>query len=948
MRWIAIGLAALLCVADGLAQETGVLEGRVVGESGEVLANANLELESAALSQPRGTASEVDGSYRIADLPAGEYQVTITFIGYESQVATVVVQPGQTVRLDATLVEKVILVKGVESVSSVSRREEKVLDAPASVAVVTASEIVTSPALSVSEHVEGLPGVDIAQTGLVQRNVVVRGFNNVFSGMLLTLTDNRIARVPSLRLNAYNFIPVTNDDIERIEVVLGPGSALYGPNSANGVMHIITHSPFTSSGTDVQVGMGERSLRKASARHAGTIGERLGYKISGQYYTGRDWESFDVEEEKARERNPNIPERSFDVERQSAEVRLDYRASDELTAILSGGFNIGSHIEMTGVGAGQAKDWQYNYAQLRLLYKDWFAQVFRNGSDAGAETFLLRSGDPIADLSSLTVFQVQHTASLGLRQQFTYGFDALWTRPDTKGTITGQNEDDDKIDEYGGYLQSETTLTDQLDLVLALRYDYHNRLEDLEASPRAALVFKPADTQTLRLTYNKAFSTPTTNDLYLDLVSVRDAFGIGTLFEQSLGFRPNIDVRAQGTYQKGGSGFTFRRGEDGRPLFRSPFAPLAGLDGSQYLALDDPLVTNLMWGVGRSAVMGPLLGQLEQLAVPFLQQLQGLEAAEAQAEASRLAQAIPALIPEQLPGLRNALKSLDLATGDFRPFDLDSTDVRDVPPIKSKITQTYELGYKGIVGQRLVVAADFYRTEIEDFIGSLGVETPNVFLDAESLEAALEAGIDAALQDPNNAEVAAMFGLLDQEALGGNGNGLLGDELAPLVASGAARIPFGTITPEEAPDPHAVMLTYRNQGDVTLHGLDLSLAFYPSEAWEVAGSYSYVDDNYFEDLNLSLNAPQHKGALSTRYNFGELGLQAGGRVRYNGDFRFNSGAYVGDVDAYSVLDLNASYRWPCNRVLRVEVSNVLNNGYKAVFGAPEIGRLVFAEVGIGF
>ena len=55
MRWIAIGLAALLCVADGLAQETGVLEGRVVGESGEVLANANLELESAALSQPRGT-----------------------------------------------------------------------------------------------------------------------------------------------------------------------------------------------------------------------------------------------------------------------------------------------------------------------------------------------------------------------------------------------------------------------------------------------------------------------------------------------------------------------------------------------------------------------------------------------------------------------------------------------------------------------------------------------------------------------------------------------------------------------------------------------------------------------------------------------------------------------------------------------------------------------------
>ena len=97
---------------------------------------------------------------------------------------------------------------------------------------------------------------------------------------MLTLTDNRIARVPSLRLNAYNFIPVTNDDIERIELVLGPGSALYGPNSANGVMHIITRSPLDQQGTNVNVGLGERSVRRFSARHAGKIGEDLGYKLS--------------------------------------------------------------------------------------------------------------------------------------------------------------------------------------------------------------------------------------------------------------------------------------------------------------------------------------------------------------------------------------------------------------------------------------------------------------------------------------------------------------------------------------------------------------------------------------------------------------------------------------------------------------------------------------------
>ena len=102
-------------------------------------------------------------------------------------------------------------------------RQEKILDAPASVSVVEGSEIRNNPALSVADHVKNLPAVDIAKRGLANANVVVRGFNNVFFGTLLTLTDNRIARVPSLRVNTLNFIPITNDDVERIEVLRGVG-----------------------------------------------------------------------------------------------------------------------------------------------------------------------------------------------------------------------------------------------------------------------------------------------------------------------------------------------------------------------------------------------------------------------------------------------------------------------------------------------------------------------------------------------------------------------------------------------------------------------------------------------------------------------------------------------------------------------------------------------------
>ena len=88
-----------------------------------------------------------------------------------------------------------------------SRRQEKVLDAPAAISVLDDTQIDSRVAVTTTEHFKSLPAVDVFNTGITQSNVTVRGFSNVFSGSLLSLVDNRIARVPSLRVNAYNFIP---------------------------------------------------------------------------------------------------------------------------------------------------------------------------------------------------------------------------------------------------------------------------------------------------------------------------------------------------------------------------------------------------------------------------------------------------------------------------------------------------------------------------------------------------------------------------------------------------------------------------------------------------------------------------------------------------------------------------------------------------------------------
>jgi len=936
--------------------------GQVTDGEGQGLLGANIKVEGGQLSKAMGATAGEGGKYGVEGVMAGTYTVTITYIGYKTQVKSgIEIEEGKSTRLDVVLQETIIDLE--QSVITASRKKEKVLEAPASVVVLETKEIQNEPVLSVGEYLKNLPAVDYAQTGLAQSNVVVRGFNNIFSGALLTLSDNRIARVPSLRLNSYNFIPVTNDDIERIEVVLGPGSALYGPNSANGVMHIITHSPLTSAGTNVSVGLGERSLRRIAARHAGLVNSKLGYKVSAQYYTGNDWKSVDSTETVARD---------FDIDRQSLEARVDYRPRQDVTAVVSAGYNKANNIELTGLGAGQVKDWVMGYFQARLNYQDWFAQVYQNWNDAG-ETFLLTTGDETVDKSSLTVFQVQHSAALGQRQSFIYGFDALLTRPDTDGSINGQNEDTDDIDEFGFYLQSESELTKMFDLVLALRYDDHNRLDDAEISPRAALVYKLQDTQTFRLTYNRAFSTPTTNHLSLDLVSRRDVFGLGAL-EPALGFNPALDLRAQGTFRKGfDDGFTFRRDADQNPLFRSSFQPAIAaalaaqglnpgdpgyaIDADGYMVMDHPLVTNVMWGIGRGAVFNQLPGQATELIALQLT-LGGMAADEARATAEAQVQALVAgldlIVPQQLDGLTNSLARLNLETGSFDPV----SGAVDVKRTASTITQTFELGYKGIIGEKLVVAADLYRTQTEDFVGPIGVETPNVFLNPGPINQSLEEVFTQALAA--SPELAAGLALLDQlppGALPGvqsNGDGSSVDELAQIFAAGAARIPFGTVSPEQAYDPNDVLLTYRNFGDVTLNGLDLSLAYYPSKALRLTGNYSYVSDDFFPNLggiaDIALNASKHKVKVGATYALPQWDMQLGGQARYQDGFPMNSGVFVGQVDSYTVLDLDLLYQLPVEQDLRLKIDfdNILDNKHLEFVGAPEVGRLVSAQLGIAF
>ena len=889
--------------------QSGSIAGRVtVAQSGLPISDVQVEALAGGNAVAAAVVTNAEGSYRIGGLQPGTYAVRVRTIGYQAQrLNGVRVVRDTTVVLDFSLVTAAVILN--PTIVSANLRPERLLEAPASVSQVPGEQFVEQPTITPAEQARSEPGVQVATTGIMQTSIVTRGFNNVFSGALLTLTDHRYASVPSLRVNANYLVPIVAEDVDRMEIVLGPGAALYGPNSANGVMHIFSRSPFEARGTTLSVGggarsastgtdesIGDRGIFRGSFRHASTFGDRLGIKLSGSYLSGKDWVFLDSVEVQRRRvvqdsvsgagGDPDtvrIGARDFDVRRYTAELRADYRIAENTALVLAAGRAAAlSAIEMTGIGAAQARNWLYDYYQARLNRGRLFAQVFLNASSTGDAadttrpgefTYVLRNGQAIVDQSRMLVGQVQHGFNVGAplgtdgpaRATLTYGIDYQRTEPRTEGTITGRNEDDDLINEIGGYLHSHNRLSPRFDLVLAGRLDHHSRIADPVFSPRAALVFRPVEGQNFRLTFNRAFSTPTSNNLFLDLVA------------QKLHPQLPYDVRTLGVPE---GGFQFSRDCASTLCMRSPFAP-------------DP--------------RAPLPSDASGVWIPIVRFLaaRGID--------------ISTIRPPTAGEVNTVLRILSRETGQFSITQPDAVD--DIGQLRPTISSVVEAGYKGLVADRVLLAADVYWERRTDFVGPLVVETPNVFVDPTSFATYLiSQGVSPAS--------------------------------AQAMAAAVGPVPLGTISPDHplgrSPD---LVLTYRNYGEIDLWGADVAVEALLTDEFSLSGTYSHVNKDRFPEASLgadtvALNAPRNHGSVAARYRSQAWGLTTELRGRFVSAFPMNSGVYKGTVEAYNLVDLSVAYRLPFSprSLFSVNVLNLLDDKHREFIGAPEIGRLIFAQM----
>lgn len=931
LKWVVSGLVAVL-VAAPLAAQTGTITGRITeANTNRPIAGVNVAAfrDGGALAAGRAVSGS-NGSYTITGVGVGTYRLRVSLIGFAPGTREgVVVAEGATVTADFTLSPQAAVLQEVE-VYSVSRRPEKEIDAPASVTVIQTTELAERSALTVTDHLKGVPGVDISQGGLLQSNVVARGFNNIFSGALLTLTDNRFASVPSLRVNIPAFVPGTSEDLERLEFVLGPGAALYGPYSSSGVLNIVTKSPLDYRGTTMSAEFGFRSkspiasgplddqtftrfddagtLWRLSGRHSTAFSEKFGVKISGEYFQGDDWRFIDPNENaSAAARNCGVTCRDFGIEKYSFDVRADYRPDQNTSVVWNyGNSNAKNLIELTGLGAGQVKGWIYQYGQARLRHKRFFFQGFGNFSDAG-ETILLQSGRPLVDKSRLFAFQAQQGLDLGTRQTFLFGADYIITDSRTDGTINGVYEDIDKMKEWGGYLHSVTSLSSRFELTAALRADGHNFVEGTKISPRVALVFKASDDQSLRLTYNRAHSNPTALNLFLDIPG---------------GQSGPYTVRAVGVPV---GGFSFRGGGCAQ----------GGVDG---LCMRSPFP-----GANTLGLIPANAASLWSVAVGALQQAGAIDAQTAAFLNSQQVRPTPAQVGTEL-------RILDPATRTFNT--VLPASVRDINQIAPTTTSALEFGWKAVLGGRARLSVDLWWENKKNFIGPLIVESPNVFLNRAQTIAHLTPFVGAA--------TAAQLGT-GMAGIAGTTGATLGVPLATVVPHNAA-----------VTNRADIFLTYRNFGEVDLLGTDLAVDYILNDYFSVAGTMSLANKDYYtrEEVarkgesegfsDIALNAPKAKGSITARYRNERTGLSIESRYRAIKGFPINSGVWSTGTNPdgsretipnYGVLDAQVSYRVPMGRqsmMLTLSANNLLDKPYQTFTGVPHLGRTVISRISYTF
>ncbi len=386
-------------------------------------------------------------------------------------------------------------------VTSVSKKAEKLADAPAAVFVITAEDIRRSGVTSVPEALRMAPGVQVARINASSWMITARGFSGVFANKLLVMIDGRSVYSPLFSGVFWDVQDMMLEDVDRIEIIRGPGATLWGANAVNGIINIITKPAEKTQGGLVSAGVGTEERIFGGARYGGRMGDNANFRIYAKY-NDRD-EGADALGLTAND----------DWDALRGGFRLDWEPSDIDTLSIQGDlyendagitlsnasllppYNGFVSDRIDSEGGNVLSRWEHRFSKTSQM-----ALQFSYDHTYMDHPILKERRDTFD-------IDFQHLFTLTESNEVTWGMAYRNTHDDITDGLLMVVPDSVRMERFSAFIQDRLTLMkDTAWLTVGSKFE-KNEFTDLEFQPSGRLLVKPNDAHTLWASVSRAVRT---------------------------------------------------------------------------------------------------------------------------------------------------------------------------------------------------------------------------------------------------------------------------------------------------------------------------------------------------------------------------------------------------------------------------------------------------------
>lgn len=398
-------------------------------------------------------------------------------------------------------------------VTTVSKKEDTLFKTPVTITVLTSEDIRRSGHQSIPEVLRMVPGIHVAKIDSNKWAITARGFNSLYAEKLLVLIDGRTVYTPLYSGVYWDVQDLMLEDVERIEVIKGPGGILWGSNAVNGIINIITKKAENTQGTLVTGGMGTEEKGFSSLRHGGKLGEDAYYRVYAKYFN-RD-EGVYANGDHANDRSDTLREG----------FRIDWDKSEQDHITLQGDFYDGhsglrTRLTVPPGGSNYQADNNVDVRGLNILTR--WTRKYSDNSDMSLQFYYDRTeryGIQLGESRDTFDIDFQRRFQLADGHNLIWGLGYRHTGDNIDNSYSVSYNPSSRNDElFTGFVQDEITIVDDLFKFIVGTKIEKNDYTGYEFQPSARLLWTPNEKNTLWASFTRAVSTPSRSYTDMQLI----------------------------------------------------------------------------------------------------------------------------------------------------------------------------------------------------------------------------------------------------------------------------------------------------------------------------------------------------------------------------------------------------------------------------------------------